>query len=265
MDNTYWFRQDIDKPLFPDIIWSKPENKNQAGKLLIVGGSAQSFAKVAYSYQQALKAGIGQIKVLLPDVLKKTIDQLLPGCEFAPSTPSGSFGSRSLDTILELSNWADGILFPGDLGRNSETAIVLEKFLRSSSSQITITRDAVDYFRDRPKDLLERKNTTLVVSFADLQRLISNAGFPKALVFEMELLRFVDILHELSLLYKANIICLKNTQLFVSSEGKVSSTNLGVEPTSWRIKTAAAASSYLLQNHNKVFEALTTSLLVGLS
>ena len=55
MDTSYWQKQTVSKPLFPDIDWNKPERRNQAGKLLIVGGNKLGFAAVAESYQTALK------------------------------------------------------------------------------------------------------------------------------------------------------------------------------------------------------------------
>ena len=46
--------------------------------------------------------------------------------EYAPSTPSGSFSTQALGELQAMANWADGTLIAGDIGRNSETAILLE-------------------------------------------------------------------------------------------------------------------------------------------
>ena len=50
MDYSYWKKQSIDAPLFPDIEWSKPENRLQAGKLGIIGGNKLGFAGVAEAF-----------------------------------------------------------------------------------------------------------------------------------------------------------------------------------------------------------------------
>ena len=94
----YWQRQDK-KPLFPEIEWNKPERRDQAGKLLIIGGSAGNFRAVALAYEAALKAGIGQVKVLVPDSLKKMIPPIITDIIFAPSNISGSF---SMDAEANL-------------------------------------------------------------------------------------------------------------------------------------------------------------------
>src|SRR3954462_7666379 len=113
MDRTYWHKQTPDKPLFPDLLWSRPENKRQAGKLLIVGGNTHGFAAAGEAYAEAIKAGIGTARVLLPDGLQKTVGRVFEAGEYAPSTPSGSFGRQALAELLSLSRWADGTLLAG--------------------------------------------------------------------------------------------------------------------------------------------------------
>src|SRR5882757_7834828 len=120
MEQTYWHKQAIDKPLFPELLWSRPENKSFAGKLLIIGGNAHGFAAPAEAYVAAEKAGIGTTRILLPDSLQKTVGKLFAPAEFATSNPSGGFAQTSLAEALALSDWADGILVAGDTGRNSE-------------------------------------------------------------------------------------------------------------------------------------------------
>src|SRR5690348_6592497 len=122
MNAAKWYKQTLDKPLFPKLAWSRPETKQTAGKLLIIGGNLHGFAAPAEAFTHAKAAGIGTTKVLLPNALQKTVGTMLETGEYAPSTPSGSFSKAALDTWLDFSTWADGILLAGDIGRNSETA-----------------------------------------------------------------------------------------------------------------------------------------------
>src|SRR5471030_2483183 len=107
MENTNWLRQIPDKPLFPDLLWSRPENKRQAGKLLIVGGNVDGFAAPAAAFSAATKAGIGTSRVLLPDSTRKVLGKSFAEAEFCPSTPSGSFSRQALAQLLENAEWAD--------------------------------------------------------------------------------------------------------------------------------------------------------------
>jgi NAD(P)H-hydrate repair Nnr-like enzyme with NAD(P)H-hydrate dehydratase domain len=130
---SYWQRQVKDKPLYPNILWSRPENRLTAGKLLIVGGNLHGFAAVGQAYQAALKTGVGTARVLLPDSLQKTVGKMIDNCQFTASTPNGSFASQALAEMLDGATWADAVLLAGDFGRSSETAILLERFLSKYS------------------------------------------------------------------------------------------------------------------------------------
>ena len=116
METSDWQRQTKEKVLFPELLWSRPQNNRQAGKLLIIGGSQQNFSSVAETYNQAAKAGIGSTRVLLPQSLQKAIGNFLPEAVFAPTTSSGGFASASIAELLEEASWADGVILAGNLG-----------------------------------------------------------------------------------------------------------------------------------------------------
>jgi hypothetical protein len=258
--HDYWHKQTAEQPLYPDLLWSRPENKKQAGKLLIVGGNAHGFAAAGEAYSEAAKAGIGTARVLLPDSLQKTVGKVFEAGEYAPSTPSGSFSQKALAELLEMSVWADAVLLAGDFGRNSETAILLEKFIDKYSGRLALTKDSTDYFINTPGPLLNRQNSLLVVSFAQLQKLATNAHFPIALTFEMDFLRLVDALHEFTQKHQPAIVVKHLQTIFVAVNGQVSTTKLADDLDIWRVKTAAHAAVWWLQNPSKSFESMTTAL-----
>lgn len=259
MEREYWLRQEPGKPLFAELAWSRPENRLQAGKLLVVGGNAHGFAAAAEAYNASVQAGIGTARVLLPSAIQKLVGGILEHGEFAPSTPSGSFSQKALDELLWQSNWADATLLAGDLGRNSETAILLEKFMDKSSLPVIITKDAVDYVTSAPHLALSRPNTLLVLSLSQLQRLGMAAKFPHSIGFGMDLLHLVEWLHEFSLTYQPYLITKHHDQLCVAVQGRVSTTQTSINKDVWRVKLAAHASVWWLQNLNKPFGALTVA------
>jgi NAD(P)H-hydrate repair Nnr-like enzyme with NAD(P)H-hydrate dehydratase domain len=261
MQNEYWHKQTPEHPLFPNMLWSQPENKNQAGKLGIIGGNVQGFAAAAEAYAAALDAGVGSVRVLLPDSLQKTVGKFFAVGEYAPSTPSGSFSQQSLVDFYEMAEWADAIIIAGDLARNSETAIVLEKFLGTYNGQLSLTKDAVDYFTSAPKSLLSRTSTLLVLSFAQLQKLAVSTRSPKAFTFEMDLLRLIDTIHEFATQHNLNIIVKHLDTIVIASDGQVSTTKMPSDIKKWRVSTAAQASVWWLQNPTKSFQALSTAII----
>ncbi len=264
MENTYWHRQ-TDKPLFPDLLWSRPENKMHAGKLLIIGGNQHGFAAPAQGYELAIKAGIGTARVVLPDKLRRQI-QKFQGVnlemEYAPSTISGSLASKALAEILDASNWADGILLAGDLGRNSETAILLEKLVSKTKLPITLTKDAVDYFTSNPLPVISRGNTCLVLSLAQLQKLITTSKFTKPITFSMDLMHLVEVLHEFTEKHDIYIVTKHLDNILVAVNGQVCTTKTTADlEDHWRLPYASRAAVWWLQNQNKPFEALSSSVI----
>jgi NAD(P)H-hydrate repair Nnr-like enzyme with NAD(P)H-hydrate dehydratase domain len=262
MDADFWQKQTKGKPLFPDLIWSRPEHRTSAGKLLIIGGNAHGFAAPAEAYQESIAAGAGATRVLMPVAVKKIAGKLFETVDYAPSTPSGSFSKNALLDMLEHANWADGVVLAGDLGRNSETAIAIEKFLTSFSGHVTLTKDAADYAINQAESTIQRPNTLLVLTIAQLQKLFINARLETPITFSMGLLQLVDQLHDLGEKYPANILVKHLDQYIVSSQGFVSTTRTDTDNEDfWRVKVAVHASVWWLQNPNKSYESLTTSLI----
>lgn len=258
MENTNWLRQTPDKPLFPDLLWSRPENKSQAGKLLIVGGNANGFAAPASAYGATLKAGIGTAHVFLPAVLQKTLGKHFAEAEFAPSTPSGSFSRQALDSLLESANWANAVLLAGDFGHNSETAILLDSFGEKYQGQLTVADDALDYFLTPKSSILSRENTLLVINLGKLQKLAKHNRPGTPILHNMNLHELVTVLSDWTNSSSVSFITKHADNLVVAANGKASTTPETKE-SNWQTDLAAYASVWWLQNSDKPLEALTTS------
>jgi hypothetical protein len=102
----------------------------------------------------------------------------------------------------------------------------------------------------------------LVLSFAQLQKLATSAHFPQAFTFDMDFIRLIDTLHTFTTQYSIVIIVKHLDNMFVAVAGQVSTTKLDTDQDIWRVKTAAHASVWWLQNPTKPFEALTSSVVV---
>ncbi len=259
-NQSYWLRQLPDTPLFQDILWSRPENKTQGGRLLIVGGNSYGFAAPATAYSQAIDANIGTARVLLPNSLQRTVGQHLPDADFAPINPSGSFAATALEPLLQHASQADAVLCAGDFGRNSETAVVLEKFATRWRGQLAVTQDAADYFIKVPLLLLNREHTALFVSFEQLQKFAMHARYQQPLMFSMDIVRSVDWLHDFSLAYpNCSVTTVHSGQLVVAYDGIVVTHPHAPDDMIWRVKTAGRGTVFWLQNPTKPLEAIASS------
>lgn len=260
MQHTYWQKQTPKKPLFPDIEWNKPERRDQSGKMLIIGGNKLGFAAVAESYQLAYEAGVRQVKVVLPDCLKKTIATHIPDALFAPCTPSGGLSKDALPELLAAASWAEQVLLIGDAGRNSETAVVYEQFIQQCAAPLTLTRDAVDLVKNDAHLLVERPNTLLVISFAQAQKLFQSVYYPKMLVFSMQLMQLVEALHKFTSTYPVTIMTLHKDTMIIASNGEVVTQAWDTPMAIWRGHVATEAACYWLWNPAEPLEASASSL-----
>jgi len=262
MDNlTYWHKQTAEKPLYPDVEWSKPQQRAQSGRLGIIGGNSLGFAGAAEAYQTALQTGAGEVRVLLPDALKKSIPAVMTDVVYGKTNPSGSLARESMIEMKSIADWSTGILLIGDAGRNSETAILYEDFIRDYIGPLIITRDAIDLVKNSSDTLVERPNTLLVVSFAQLQKLFQAVYYPKVLTFSMQLTNLVEALHKFTITYPVSIAVFHKDMILVAAGGEVTSTPCDNPMTIWRGATAANAAVYWLWSPSKPLESVTASLL----
>jgi NAD(P)H-hydrate repair Nnr-like enzyme with NAD(P)H-hydrate dehydratase domain len=260
MDFDYWLKQTAEKPLYPDIEWQKPEQKALAGKLLIIGGNAHGFAAVAQAYQDAVGAGIGECKVVLPDVLRKNIDSTID-CVFVPTNISGGITKDSIQQLKAAAAWADGVLLIGDAGRNSETAIVYEQLLNAFPDKPTfITRDAFDLLKSMWPALLQREKTMFIITLAQLQKLFQTVYYPKTILFSMQLTNLAEAMHKFTVTYPAAAVVFHQNQLVAAQAGKVTSTPWEEPMLIWRGSVASKATTYAIHHPSNLLAAVTASL-----
>ncbi len=260
MTADFWHKQEQGKPLFPKLEWSQPENRHLSGKLLLIGGNLHGFAAPAEAYAESIKAGIGTTRVLLPSAIQKVVGPHIENGEFAPSTPSGSFAQAALGELIEGSKWADGVLFAGDLGRNSETAILVEKFLQKHEAMTVLTNDSIDYIIASPLSVLERPNTALVLTLPQLQRLAVAANYERPVASTMDLMHLVDWLHGFTDRYALYLTVKHAGYILVGVKGEVSSTKLIADTSTWQLETATYGVVWWIQNRSRPFEGITAGV-----
>lgn len=226
----------------------------------IIGGNKLGFAGVGEAYGVATESGTGEVRVLLPDVLKKTIPSSMTDVLFGATNPSGSLARDAHVEMEAISAWSTGVLLIGDAGRNSETAILYENFLKDYVGPLTITRDAVDLIKNSTATMVERPYTLLVVSFAQLQKIFQSVYYPKVLTFSMQLAQFVDALHKFTITYPCTIMVLHKEYIAIASGGNVTTTEWQNPMAIWRGSVAARAASYWLWDPSSPLIAATASI-----
>jgi len=258
---SYWSKQDPKKPLFPEIEWNKPERLDQAGKLGLIGGSKLGFVAVAEGYQLAKETGAGEIRVLLPDVLRKNIPTNMTDVLFGPTNNSGGLAIEAKNELDSLGNWADVVLFLGDNGKNSQTAILYEEFVKKCDSPVVITRDAIDLLQNSFTSLVNNPQITIVASFAQVQNLFRSIYYPKVLTFNMQLAQLVEALHKFTITYPLSIVTFHANQLVIAHGGEVVTQKWSSPMQIWRGQTATKIACYLLWTPQAPLKTITTSVI----
>ncbi len=257
---SYWKQQNENEPLFPDVLWSKPEQKNIAGKLGIIGGNSLGFAAVANAYKIATDTGIGEIKLVLPESLKKPLGAL-PGVEFAPTNQSGSLSKDALPQLKALAKETDSLLLIGDAGRNNETQALYENFVRETTRHpLTISRDAVDLLMEIMNEIVIRDNILLVLSFSQLQKIFQTVYYPVVLVHSMQNTKLIEALHKFTVSNQATIAVFHDDLFIIASKGEVVSSQFAHPTDIWQGKTAAQIACWFTWNPLRPLEATATAI-----
>ena len=249
MDMKFWQKQEPGKPLFPDVEWNKPERRDQAGKLGIIGGNKLGFLAVAESYQEALKAGVGEARVLLPDALKKNVPANMTDVLFAPTNQSGSLANEAITETLALERWADALLLCGDAGRNSQTAIVYEELIKKSEIPVVLTRDAIDLVQNSFQEIL-----------AQVQKIFRAIYYPKMITFSIQLSQLVEALHKFTITYPVTICVFHADNLIIAHSGEVVTQKWDAPMAIWRGTVGARAASYLIWSPKAPLAAISTAI-----
>ncbi len=265
MSDSFWLRQSYERPLFEDLLWSRPEHKSRAGKLLIAGGSSHGFSDPALAYTLTNKAGAGRINVLLPDSLKASVGTHLEDAVFAPSNASGSFSRSSLAEFIDQANWADLTLLAGDFGHNSETAIVLESFLADFKGEICLANDSIDHFFSIPSAIFERQSTFIILEVSKLQKLLSKLRLNKAILSTMNLTQTVEFMRELTDRYSIGLVIAHDKFYVLAYKGQIVTTEVKTVSKDWTSVIASYLSVWWMQNKQEPFKAAATGIYESIS
>ena len=258
--DTFWRTQEKSKPLFPDIEWNKPERRDQSGKLAIIGGNKLGFAAVADSYQTALAAGVGEVRVMLPDALKRTVPSAMTDVLFAPTNHSGGLSSAAVTSVQTLVDWADATLLIGDAGRNSQTAALYAELAKNAAGPVIITRDAIDLVQNSFHEIIDNPHVMFVASFAQTQKLFRAVYYPKILTFKMQLAQFVEALHKFTITYPVTLCSFHADNLVIARGGEVITQTWSEPMAIWRGTVPSRIASYVVWSPEAPLAAAATAI-----
>ncbi len=257
----YWQVQDSKKPLFENILWSKPEQKAQAGQIGLVGGTKSSFLAVAKAHETITSLG-AESSLLLPEDLKPIL-KTLPNVVFSTTNPSGGLAQKALPDLLTLQSSTDATLLIGDAGKNSETNLLYEIFALKASHDrpIIIARDAIELVSGSFHHIVNQPNFTLIMSFAQYQKLLRSVYYPVMLLHSMTTLKLVEALHKFTITYPLTLILFHQNQVFIANGGQVLSGDFNNPSEIWQGIIQAKITCWQSWNPQKPLEAAACAII----
>ena len=246
-----WQKQ-TSEPLYPDLHWSRPVNKAHAGKLLIIGGNTQGFSSVSFAQQETLQAGIGESRIVVPSSLKKYLGLQLD-TEYVDSTSIGSLSRGSLPAIVSYMHWADATWIAGDIGKNSETNLLVEDIVQKTDGRLILSRDAIDQFYANPSLILDRDQTLVCCDVTQIQKLSSKYG-PLTITSNMGIIQLAEFLQSFTETINAHVVLHTDDKILIGVNGEVVSSAATVE------HPLSAQVVWWTQFPSKPLESLTAAL-----
>jgi hypothetical protein len=242
------------------LLWSRPQNKRNAGKLLIIGGHSQNLIAPTKAYEIAVTTGIGKATVVMPDSIPKHITTS-EDIVIVNSSKSGGIAKNVQNVLLAMSNEVDLALWPGSIGGDSETTRLLEAFLRDAKIPIVLTGDSLNTII-KQSTFLERAKTLAVLTIVQLQNINVKMKSVQPITLDIQLTNLVEILQDLTKNLRIDLATLHNSQLLVASEGKISTTKITEgdhDEFKWRLRFATISAVLWAQFPKQRFAALTTA------
>jgi hypothetical protein len=264
MNNLSYWKKQGKQPLFTDIDTERPEQKQFAGNLVIIGGNSGAFFAPASTTAKAAEQGIGSVRTVLPDSLKKKIP-LNPETIFAPSSPSGGFNKDAAPLLRAAADQSDFVLIIGDLGKNAETATTLADFLNQTTKPTLLTRDTIDLLAPDAATWITKPKLTLFATMPQLQKLFRAVYYPKVITLSMPLNQLIETLHKFTLSYPATILTYHQNQLILAGQGNIITTDISDTTwspiTLWNGDLAARIARLQIWNPTKLFAATATAII----
>lgn len=257
----YWQKQDPKQALFEKILWSKPDQAAQAGRLGLIGGTKSTFLAVSQAWQASANLKV-EVSSVLPAELKPIL-KTLPNAVFADTNPSGGLSQKALPDLLTLQAATDGLLLVGDAGKNSETSLLYENLVRRANTDkpIIITRDAIELVSGAFNHIVNQSNLVLIMSLSQTQKLFRSVFYPTMLLFSMPTAKLVEALHKFTVTYQPTVVMFHQNQLFIARNGQIVTTDFTKMSDIWQGVLQAKIACWCIWNPQKPLEACACAVI----
>lgn len=223
--------------------WQKPERRDQAGRVLIIGGFNSKLKDTNSIYSAAISSGVGSASVLVPESLArafkiKSLD--LVGLHLDHYFGLTDQGERVLKEELHFSD----ALIVADTGSNSQTSLKLAKIISDSLVPTTLSLESSPFLISHSAELIENARLTLILTLPTLQKIIKNLSLAtsKPLLTTSQPNQKTELLAEVQSQVPATLVLIDDGLVYYSDKNfyirrdlNLSSQELAAKLTAWSI------------------------------
>lgn len=247
--NLMSIEKQSDKPLYEDILWSRPVRRT--GRVLLVGGHRDGFAELQKLYQGFEDAQVAECHLALPDKLSKLVGNL-EGISLLASNPSGSIARDALAELVHLADESDLVSLGPDLSNNSETTLVMQRLITETHASILIPPQSAEQLLPEAGEWKDKQNLLLVINHRQLYKLATKLAVDTTIPLSPTGDSIAGIALSVSKTFLPSLVITFEDSFIIAVGGKASitkanTTKVGLLATFW------------LQNSTKHYEALTTA------
>jgi NAD(P)H-hydrate repair Nnr-like enzyme with NAD(P)H-hydrate dehydratase domain len=251
------FAHQTDEPLYPKVLYNRPLTRSGGGRLLLAGGHSGEFSLPIAIHQFAMAAGAGEMIGALPDVLAKFLGGA-PGTAFVASSSSGSLGREALGRLLELSEDADAVMLGASLSNNSNTAMLIERFVSEVERPIIIFDEALTALRPQSELITNNPHALVIATMAEVFKLAGALGVAINIRPGGGLINKLEIIQAVAAASRCAYV-VYGTEAIVAAQYQLS-----VTPINYRLALTPALfygvlSTFWVQNQAKPYAGLTTA------
>jgi NAD(P)H-hydrate repair Nnr-like enzyme with NAD(P)H-hydrate dehydratase domain len=254
---TPQFIRQTNEPLHPQVLFSRPITRMSAGRLLLPGGHSGEFSLPTAINQLALAAGLGECRVVFPDVLAKLLGGA-PAVAFAPSTESGSLAREALGRILELSEETDAVGLGASLSGNSSTSMLVERLATDVKKPLIVFAEALPALRPNLSSITNRTDVLIIATMPEVFKLCGNLHIPINVRPGGGLVNKLEIIQNLAAASSASYAVYGTEVIIASSSETPTVTPIEYELSSLPALFYAVLSTYWMQNLSAPLAGLTT-------
>lgn len=242
-----------DKPLYEDILWSRPVRRT--GRILLAGGHRDGFAELQKLYQGFEDAQVAECRLALPDKLSKLVGSL-EGISLLASNPSGSIARDALAELVHLANESDLVSLGPDLSNNSETTLVMQRLITETRASVLIPPQSTEQLLPEAGEWKEKENLLLCVNHKQLYKLATKLAVDTTIPLSPTADLIAEIAQKVSETFAPSLILLMPDSIIVAVNGKSS---IAKAQTSNLGEITGLLGTFWLQSSTKRYEALTTA------